>query len=179
VRAGSEASLTTAAHPDQTLRGRVSYIDPQVSTETRTAKVRAEVPNPRDELRLGMHADVVVTGAHGASTPRVPRSALQNVGDRPVVYLANSKEPGKFIEREVRLGQTSGAEVEVASGAQPTGTVVFTLDRCAPSLRLVLVGVMKGGCSSSHALSRGPSTNLPHAGARRESPLVSSERCED
>ena len=48
-----------------TLRGRVSYIDPQVSTDTRTAKVRIEVPNASGELRLGMYADVVVAGASG------------------------------------------------------------------------------------------------------------------
>ena len=125
VRVGSEAAITTSACPDLTLRGRVSYIDPQVSAETRTAKVRIEVPNPRGELRLGMYADVVVTGASGASTPRVPRSAVQNVGDRTVVYLANPKEPGKFIEREVRLGQPSGEQVEVVSGVQP-GDVVVT-----------------------------------------------------
>ena len=108
-----------------TLRGRVSYIDPQVSADTRTAKVRIEVPNPGGELRLGMYADVVVAGASGTSTPRVPRNAVQNVGDRTVVYLANPKEPGKFIEREVRLGQTSGEQVEVVSGVQP-GDVVVT-----------------------------------------------------
>ena len=108
-----------------TLRGRVAYIDPQVSADTRTAKVRIEVPNPGGELRLGMYADVVVAGASGTSTPRVPRSAVQNVGDRTVVYLANPKEPGKFIEREVRLGQSSGEQVEVVSGVQP-GDVVVT-----------------------------------------------------
>ena len=83
------------------------------------------MPNPGGELRLGMYADVVVAGASGASTPRVPRSAVQNVGDRTVVYLANPKEPGKFVEREVRLGQTSGEQVEVMSGVQP-GDVVVT-----------------------------------------------------
>ena len=112
MRVGSEAAITTAARPDLTLRGRVSYIDPQVSADTRTAKVRIEVPNPRSELRLGMYADVVVAGASATSVPRVPRNAVQNVGDRTVVYLANPKEPGKFIEREVRLGQTSGEQVE-------------------------------------------------------------------
>ena len=83
------------------------------------------MPNPVGELRLGMYADVVVAGASGTSTPRVPRSAVQNVGDRTVVYLANPKEPGKFIEREVRLGQSSGEQVEVVSGVQP-GDVVVT-----------------------------------------------------
>lgn len=125
VRVGSEAALITSARPDVTLRGRVSYIDPQVSADTRTAKVRIEVPNPSGELRLGMYADVVVTGASGTSAPRVPRSAVQNVGDRTVVYLANPKEPGKFVEREVRLGQASGEQLDVVSGVQ-TGDVVVT-----------------------------------------------------
>jgi len=125
VRVGSEAAITTSARPDLTLRGRVSYIDPQVSADTRTAKVRIEVPNPGGELRLGMYGDVVVAGASGTSVPRIPRSAVQNVGDRTVVYQANPKEPGKFIEREVRLGQTPGEQVEVVSGVQP-GDVVVT-----------------------------------------------------
>ena len=125
IRVGSEAAITTSARPDLTLRGRVSYVDPQVSAGTRTAKARIEVPNPGGELRLGMYADVVVAGAPGTSTPGVPRSAVQNVGDRTVVYLANPKEPGTFVEREVRLGQASGEQVEVVSGVQP-GDVVVT-----------------------------------------------------
>jgi len=125
VRVGSESAITTSAHPGLTLRGRVSYIDPQVSADTRTAKVRIEVANTSGELRLGMYADVVVAGVSGTSAPTVPRNAVQNVGDRTVVYLANPKEPGKFVEREVRLGQTSGQQVEVVSGVQP-GDVVVT-----------------------------------------------------
>ena len=125
VRVGSEVALTTSARPELTLRGRVAYIDPQVSAETRTAKARIEVPNPGGDLRLGMYADIVVAGASGPSTPRVPRSAVQNVGDHAVVYLANPKKPGEFIEREVRLGQSSGEQVEVVSGVEP-GDVVVT-----------------------------------------------------
>ena len=125
IRIGSEAAITTSARPDVTVRGRVSYIDPQVSADTRTAKVRIEVPNTGGELRLGMYADVVVAGDSATSAPRVPRNAVQNVGDRTVVYLTNPKEPGRFIEREVRLGQTSGEQVEVVSGVQP-GDIVVT-----------------------------------------------------
>jgi hypothetical protein len=124
VRVGNDATVTTSAYPGLSLRGRISYIDPQVNPETRTAKVRVEVPNPRGDLRLGMYADVVVTGAPGASVPVVPRSAVQNVGDRTVVYLANPKEPGKFTEREVRLGNASGEQVEVTAGVQPGDAVV-------------------------------------------------------
>ena len=54
----------------------------------------------------------------------IPRSAVQNVGDRTVVYLVDPKEPGTFTEREVRLGETSGETVEVAAGVQAGDAVV-------------------------------------------------------
>ena len=67
------------------------------------------MPNTGGELRLGMYADVVVAGVSGTSAPRVPRKAVQNVGDRT----------------EVRLGQTAGGQVDVVSGVQ-AGDVVVT-----------------------------------------------------
>jgi len=124
VPVGSETTVTISAYPGLSLPGRVSYTDPQVHPETRTAKVRVEVPNPRGELRLGMYADVVVTGASRSSVAMIPRSAVQNVGDRTVVYLVHPNESGKFIEREVRLGEVSGQQVQVQSGVQPGDTVV-------------------------------------------------------
>ena len=124
VRVGSAATITTRAYPDLVLRGRVSYIDPHVSTETRTAKVRIEVPNARTELRLGMYAEAILGGVGGPSTPMIPRSAVQNVGDRTVVYLVNAKEPGKFVEREVHLGAANGEHVSVLTGVQQGDVVV-------------------------------------------------------
>jgi RND family efflux transporter MFP subunit len=123
VRVGSAATVTTTAYPDLAVKGRVSYIDPRVNAETRTAQVRVEVPNPRGDLRLGMFADVVVTGA-GSAVPMMPRSAVQNVGDRTVVYLVDPEDSGRFVEREVRLGQPDGNQVQVASGVQPGDLVV-------------------------------------------------------
>jgi RND family efflux transporter MFP subunit len=125
IRIGSAATVTTAAYPDLALQGRISYIDPQVSPETRTAKVRVEVRNARNELRLGMFADVLVGGLGQTSVPVIPRNAVQTVGDRHVVYLVNPQEPGKFVEREVRLGDAAGAHVPVLVGLKP-GDVVVT-----------------------------------------------------
>lgn len=125
VRVGNDATVTTAAYPELSLRGRISYIDPQVNPETRTAKARVEVPNPRGELRLGMYADVAVAGGAETSMLVVPRSAVQNVGGRTVVYLANLEEPGQFIEREVHLGEASGERIAVTSGLA-AGDVVVT-----------------------------------------------------
>jgi RND family efflux transporter MFP subunit len=125
VRVGADARVTTAAYPDQILRGRVSYIDPQLSPETRTAKLRVELANPGGTLRLGMFADVTIAAVGaGASAPMIPRSAVQAVGSRTVVYLANAAAPGTFIEREVRLGATTTGGVEVLSGVQAGDAIV-------------------------------------------------------
>lgn len=124
VAVGSPATVTTTAYPGLVLQGRVSYIDPQVSAETRTAKVRVEVPNRRIELRLGMYAEVQLGGDSGPSMPVIPRRAVQNIGDRTVVYVVNPQEPGKFIEREVRLGAQAGERVSVLAGVQAGDVVV-------------------------------------------------------
>jgi len=125
VSVGSQAEVTTGAFPDARIGGKVAYIDPQVRSETRTARIRIEVPNPQQQLRLGMYADVTVT-TPGTKTQSVliPRSAVQNVADRTVVYLVDRQASGRFIEREVRLGQLSGDQVVVVSGLQRDDQVV-------------------------------------------------------
>jgi cobalt-zinc-cadmium efflux system membrane fusion protein len=125
VRQGQRATITIAALRDTPVRGEISYIDPQVDPQTRTAKMRIEVPNPRGELRPGMIGDVEVTMTASATTPLVPSTALQHVGDRTVVYLSRADEPGQFIEREVRTGQAaSEQEVPVVDGLAPGDSVV-------------------------------------------------------
>jgi membrane fusion protein, heavy metal efflux system len=124
VHVGSTASVTTKAYPDVVLPGRVSYIDPQVDPTTRTAKVRIEVSNPREQLRLGMFADVSIEGAEHTSIARIPRAAVQNVDNRTVVYLVDPGQAGRFIEREVHLGDFSGSGVDVVSGVEQGERVV-------------------------------------------------------
>src|SRR6185437_4279067 len=73
VGVGSPVTITTAAYPGLELRGRVSYIDPQLQAETRTAKLRAEVANAADRLRLGMFVDVSISGRSARSVVMVPK----------------------------------------------------------------------------------------------------------
>jgi cobalt-zinc-cadmium efflux system membrane fusion protein len=125
ISIGTEASITSSAYPGVVLRGRVSYVDPQVAPETRTAKLRVEVPNPRGELRLGMFVDVMLTGVTRVAVAVVPRRAIQTVADRTVVYVQDPNAPNVFIEREVRLGASSGDRAEVTAGLQTGDAVVI------------------------------------------------------
>src|SRR5439155_8050496 len=97
VHVGSDAAMTTPAYPGLTLRGRVSYIDPRVDPQTRTAKIRVEVPNPQGQMRLGMYVTVAFTTRGGERLVVVPRAAVQIVGERQVVFLPAPDEEGKFI----------------------------------------------------------------------------------
>jgi membrane fusion protein, heavy metal efflux system len=123
VSVGTTVIVTTAAYPDLQWQGRVSYIDPQVSGSTRTAKIRVEVANSRGELRLGMFATVLVQAAATSAAILIPRTAVQQVGDRQVAYL-RTQEAGTFIEREITTARR-GDQVEVLSGLQPGDTIVI------------------------------------------------------
>jgi len=124
VEVGSPATTTAEAYPDLTVQGRVSYIDPRVSAETRTARIRVEVPNSDGRLRFGMYVDLEVGGGEAAEAVLVPRRAVQTIADRQVVYLARAGEPGRFTEREVRLGRAAGDRIEVVSGLSAGDRIV-------------------------------------------------------
>lgn len=124
VRVGSDATLTTPAYPAVTLRGRVSYIDPRVDPQTRTAKVRVEIANLDGRLRLGMYVTMAFTTRTGERTVVVPQAAVQTVGDRHVVFVPVKDEEGKFIQRQIRVGSLTGDSYTVLSGLQPGDTVV-------------------------------------------------------
>jgi RND family efflux transporter MFP subunit len=120
VGVGTEASIAVPAAPDTPRRGRVAYIDPRVDAATRTAKVRVEVPNLGD-LKLGMFVSVTIAGP-GQHLVVVPRTAVQTIGERSVVYVA--LEEGRFVERTVRLGARVGDAVAILGGVRPNERVV-------------------------------------------------------
>ena len=123
VRVGSPVTVTTPAYPTMALEGKVSYLDPQLNLETRTAQVRVEVPNRGSQLRLGMYVEMQV-GEPSSDRVTVPRAAVQVTGDRSVIYLADATEAGRFIEREVRVGASMGDQIEIVSGVQAGDSVV-------------------------------------------------------
>jgi RND family efflux transporter MFP subunit len=124
VRVGTPVAITLAAGPQAPRRGRVSYLDPRVDVATRTAKIRVEVPNPDQALRLGMFVTLKIQAGAGQRVMLVPRAAVQPVGERTVVYVAADDAEGRFIERSVKLGSAAGEFVQVVDGLRPGERVV-------------------------------------------------------
>jgi membrane fusion protein, heavy metal efflux system len=128
VNIATPAVITTSAYPGRTFNGRVSYIDPRVDPQTRTAQVRIELANPRESLKLGMFVDVNFSGAvqaasSGQTVPAVPRSAVQIIGAKQIVYVATD-QPGAFVQREVSTGQEVNGKLPVYNGVSAGERVV-------------------------------------------------------
>jgi len=117
IRIGSGASITSDAYPGRAFRGQVSYVDPVLDQTTRTAQVRVELANPGQQLKIGMFVNVAfaILGGAQASTPIVPKVAVQNVNNQQVVFVA-TKEPNVFTMQPVRLGIESNGYFPVLEG---------------------------------------------------------------
>jgi cobalt-zinc-cadmium efflux system membrane fusion protein len=125
VHIGSGAGITTDSYPGRVFRGQVSYIDPRVDPQTRTAQARIELANPGQQLKIGMYVNVAFAalGSAGATVAVVPAAAVQNMGNQQVVFVATS-DANVFAMRPVRLGPESNGYYPVLEGANVGDRVV-------------------------------------------------------
>jgi membrane fusion protein, copper/silver efflux system len=115
IKIGTRANVTVRAYAAQPIEGEVTFIYPELRAETRTARVRIEIPNPDGRLKIDMYADVVFqAGAHEEPAIAVPASAVIDSGTRQVVLIA--KGEGRFEPRAVKLGRRGDGYVEVLDG---------------------------------------------------------------
>jgi membrane fusion protein, heavy metal efflux system len=125
VRVGSGASISSQAYPGQVFRGRVTYVDPNLDPQTRTAQVRVELANPGQIFKLGMYVNVAFATIGGSENiaPTVPTSAVQNINNQQVVFLATS-DPNVFAMRPVRVGPEANGIYTVLEGLMVGDRVV-------------------------------------------------------
>jgi Cu(I)/Ag(I) efflux system membrane fusion protein len=139
VAPGQTVEAQLAAYSGETLKGRVIAILPETSVETRTTRVRVELPNPSLRLRPGMFAQLRLHA--GDDTPRlwVPSEAIIRTGTRNLVIVA--ADTNRFEPTEVQIGTEAGGKTVILSGLKEHQDVVasgqFLIDSEA-SLRGVL-----------------------------------------
>ncbi|MGP0087857.1 MAG: efflux RND transporter periplasmic adaptor subunit [Steroidobacteraceae bacterium] len=125
IKPGTPATVTFKAYRGQPVDGVVTFIYPEVRTETRTVRVRIEVPNPDELLKPDMYADVVFhVERDGAPVTCVPTSAIIDNGTRQIVLVA--KGEGRFEPRPVKLGRRGDGYVEIVEGLQQGEEIVTT-----------------------------------------------------
>lgn len=124
VRRGQEALITVESYPGQTFTGRISYISDILDAASRTAKVRAEVPNRDGRLKLQMFVNMQVPTGETRPTIVIPSAALQEIDEQPVVFVQTGEDT--FEKRVVRIGPAQRDSVPVLDGLKAGERVVTT-----------------------------------------------------
>jgi membrane fusion protein, copper/silver efflux system len=160
IQLNNMVNFTIQAIPNKTFKGKVTYVDPFVSSKTRIAKVRVELANSGFKLLPEMFA----TGIIDAKLPNVngailvPKSAVLWTGKRAVVYVNVPHEKTvSFVYREIVLGEDAG-QFYIAKSGLKEGEVVATNGVFRIDASAQLVG------KKSMMNPDGGKANLGHAG---------------
>jgi Cu(I)/Ag(I) efflux system membrane fusion protein len=126
IEIGQPVRIILASQPDKEIKGKVSFVEPVLQETTRTVNVRVTIDNPRDEIKPGMYADLVIDHDMGEGL-LVPESALLRTGARNLAFRVlpgNRFEPVEvtlgpyqFNERfQVLAGLSEGDEIVTSAG---------------------------------------------------------------
>jgi membrane fusion protein, copper/silver efflux system len=135
---GNEINFSVAGNTAETFKAKITFIDPMLNANTRSASIRAEITNTGNKLKPEMFVTASIKTAAKTTTSgvTVPRTAVLWSGKRSVVYVKvpNSETPG-FEMREVTLGNRMGENYLIESGLQPGEEIVtngvFAIDAAA------------------------------------------------
>ena len=123
VRIGAPARVTVGAWPDHIFTGTVAFLYPSVTRETRTARVRIELPNPGALLKAEMYGQVEIgAGTDVVPVVAVPDSAIIDGGATQTVLIEQGE--GRYQPRKVKLGRRGDNYVEVMEGVTQGEKVV-------------------------------------------------------
>jgi Cu(I)/Ag(I) efflux system membrane fusion protein len=122
IRPGVSATAQLAAYPDIVLQGKVIAILPEVTAQTRTLRVRLEFPNPRQQLRPGLFAQVQFHTGNDAERLLLPSEALIRSGRQTRVIRRDAQ--GHFQPVIVSTGLEADGRTEILSGLNAGDQVV-------------------------------------------------------
>lgn len=125
ISIGQTATVSLKAYPNRTFPARVAFIYPTIERETRTARVRLEMPNTDGAFKADMYAEVEVAAPVGvANSMAVPDSAIIDSGTRQAVLVELGE--GRYEPRDVQLGAKADGYVEVREGVKEGERVVVS-----------------------------------------------------
>ncbi len=112
---GDQVTVRAAAFDAQTT-GTVAFIGALVGEQTRMARARIVVTNPKRTWRPGLFVNVAVKATDVEVPVAVKTDALQSLGTQQVIFIRDGKG---FVAHPVATGRTDGVHAEIAQGLPP------------------------------------------------------------
>jgi Cu(I)/Ag(I) efflux system membrane fusion protein len=162
IQPGQEVEARFPALPGEVVKGKVAAVLPEANRDTRTLRLRIELPNPGQRLKAGMFAQVSLRGTVREALV-VAAEAVIRTGKRTLVYV--SEQPGRYRPVEVQIGEQVD-ELIVVRGGLSAGQQVVASGQFLVDSEASLQGVMARGspAASSAAAAVSPAT-VPSATA--------------
>jgi multidrug efflux pump subunit AcrA (membrane-fusion protein) len=147
LRAGMPVSIEVPSEPGRTLTSAVLAIDPTVSPESRTVRVRALVNTPDAGLRPGTFVTATFDVPLGDRLA-IPREAVLDAGMQRLVFVVT--DGTRFEPRAVTLGRRADDFVEVLAGVAAGERVVTSANFLIDSESRLKAAVAAFGAAPAH-----------------------------
>jgi Cu(I)/Ag(I) efflux system membrane fusion protein len=138
LRIGQKIAVSVASVPGREFPTTISFIDPSINPQTRTAYVRAQLNNPQQTLKPEMFVKGKIRANLSVKEKSlaIPKTSLLWTGKRSVVYVrAPDSEIPAFEMREITLGASLGefyiVESGLSEGEEIVTNGVFAVDASA------------------------------------------------
>jgi membrane fusion protein, heavy metal efflux system len=133
MHVGEPVEVHVLAFPGRVFNAKISWVAPSIDSTTHRLSVRADVENPRGELKPGMFANFSIITGEAATAPAVPQRAIVYEGDTARVWVVEND--GTIAARSIRAGRIADGMVEILAGVSAGEKVVTSgalfIDRAA------------------------------------------------
>jgi membrane fusion protein, copper/silver efflux system len=109
----------TVEGTDQPIRGKINFIEPALTSDQKSIRIRMDVNNKTRQLKIGNLIKTRIQ-AGNKSGLWIPSGAVYDLGKVKIVFV---KTNGAFVTKEVNTGYTTGNETEVISGISETDEI--------------------------------------------------------
>jgi multidrug efflux system membrane fusion protein len=154
LQVGQVVRIKVDAYPGKLFEGKITTIEPQVSTDTRNIRVQATIPNPDKILKPGMFTSTTVVLPDKPAVVTVPETAVDYTlyGDSVFLITEKKEADGKTsltaTRTFVQTGNRIEGRVEILKGLKPDD-------------RVVAVGQLKLQSGSAVTISADPAPPIP------------------
>src|ERR1700759_1527591 len=154
LNVGQTVRVVVDAYPKRNFEGKITTIEPQISTDTRNIRVQATISNPDHILKPGMFTTTTVVLPDKPAVVTVPETAVDYTlyGDSVFLLTEKKADDGKTsltaVRTFVRTGDRIDGRAEVLEGLKAGD-------------RVVAVGQLKLQSGAAVAISTDPTPPIP------------------
>jgi Cu(I)/Ag(I) efflux system membrane fusion protein len=123
VKEGETVKIKIYDYPDKNFTGKVSFISPELQTNSKISPIRIELPNPDFSFKPGMAAMVLIQ-SKTKSAIALPLDAVLQDSKGASIWVQNDK--GSFENRMVRTGLRNSDQIEILQGLSEGEKVVIS-----------------------------------------------------